>query len=142
MANKLRLSVKEAPKTDVGRAIVRLSSRSMNSLGIRSGEVVEIKGAKTAAGIAWRGMTEDESRDIIRMDGVLRSNAGVGLDDDAEVSKAEAKLAKKVVLSPTQQIQYGAGFVEYVHERLVHKPLIKGNKILVDVMGTPLTFVV
>ena len=142
MASKLRLVVKEAPKTDVGRAIVRLSSDSMDLLGIRSGEVVGIKGSKIAVGIAWRGMVEDEGNDIIRMDGVLRGNAGVSLDDEVEVSRADMRAAKKVVLSPTQPIQYGSGFIEYIHERLVHKPLMKGNKILVDVMGTPLTFVV
>ena len=111
MTNKLRLVVKEAPKTDVGRAIVRLSSGSMDSLGIRSGEVVGIKGSKVAVGIAWRGMIEDEGSDIIRMDGVLRGNAGVGLDDEIEVSKADVRVAKKLVLSPTQPIQYGSGFV-------------------------------
>jgi len=140
--DSIRLSVKEAPKTDVGRALVRLSSRAMESLGVESGDVVEIKAEKTAVGVVWRGLVEDEGKSFIRMDGVLRSNCGAGIDDEVEVKPVDAKAAKKVVLSPMKPIQYGRGFVEYVKERILNKPLIKGNKILVDVMGTPLMFVV
>jgi len=139
---KIKLSVKEAPKSDVGRSIVRISSQAMEKLGAKSGSIVGIKGKKDAVGIVWRGLPEEEEREIIRMDGVLRSNAGVGLDEDVEIELMSAKYAKKLVLSPTQAIQYGSGFVEYVHERLLNKPFAKGNKVLVDVMGTPLTFVV
>lgn len=138
----VKLSVREAPKIDVGRSIVRLTSAAMEKLGAQSGSLVSIKGKKTGVGIAWRGSHEDEGKDIIRMDGVLRSNAGIGLDEEVEVSIVEARPAKKISLAPTQPIQYGSGFIEYVHERLLNKPLMKENKALVDVMGTPLTFVV
>ncbi len=139
---KISLSVKEAPKIDVGRSIVRLSSGSMEQLGASSGSIVRVKGKKEAVGIVWRGLPEDEDRDILRMDGVLRGNAGIGLDEEVEVEVIKAKYAKKLVLAPTQPIRYGSGFVEYVHERILNKPFIKGNRVLVDVMGTPLTFVV
>lgn len=139
---RIRLSTKEAPKIDVGRSIVRLSSKSMEKLGAQSGSVVLIKGKKEAVGVAWRGLQEDEIKEIIRLDGILRSNTGVGLDEEVEVSVVEPKPAKKIVLSPTQAIQYGSGFVEYVQERLLNKPFIKNNKVLIDVMGTPLTFVI
>ncbi len=142
MSQKIKLSVKEAPKIDVGRSIVRLSSAAMEKLGAQSGTVVSIKGKREAVGIAWRGLQEDESKEIIRMDGILRSNAGIGLDEEVDVTPVETKLAKKIMLAPTQAIQYGSGFIEYVQERLLNKPLIKGNKALVDVMGTPLTFIV
>lgn len=138
----IKLAVKEAPKIDVGRSIVRLSSVAMEKLGAQSGSIVSVKGKKEGVGIAWRGMQEDEGKEIIRMDGILRSNAGVGLDEDVGVSIIEAKLAKKITLAPTQAIQYGSGFVEYVHERLLNKPVMKDNKVLVDVMGTPLTFII
>ncbi|MBN2517846.1 MAG: CDC48 family AAA ATPase [Candidatus Altiarchaeota archaeon] len=138
---KIELTVKEAPKTDVGRGIVRLTSDAMEELGVQSGSVVSIKGPKGTAGIVWRGLPEDEGKDIIRMDGVIRGNTGAGIDDQVSVETVEPKYAKKVVLSPTQPIQYGSGFVEYVHERLLNKPLVKGDRVLVDVMGTPLTFV-
>ncbi len=139
---KLKLSVREAPKSDVGRGIVRISSKAMQKLGATSGSIVSIKGKKEAVGVVWRDIEEEGAEDIIRMDGILRSNAGVGLDEDVEVQVIGAKYAKKLVLSPTQAIQYGSGFVEYVHERLLNKPFVKGNKVLVDVMGTPLMFVV
>jgi transitional endoplasmic reticulum ATPase len=139
---KLRLSVKEAPKIDVGRSIVRIGSANLAKLGIKSGSLVLIKGKRDAVGIAWHGLEDDEGADIIRMDGVLRSNAGSNLDEEVEIAPITAKYAKKMVIAPTQAIQYGSGFVEYVKERLLNKPFLKGNKMLVDVMGTPLTFIV
>jgi len=142
MAKSVKVNVKEAPKIDVGRSIVRLGSKAMEDLSAQSGTMVLIKGKREAAGIAWRGSHEDENKDIIRMDGVLRSNAGVSLDEEVEISVIEPKPVKKITLSPTQGIQYGSGFIEYVHERILNKPFIKGNKLLVDVMGTPLTFII
>jgi transitional endoplasmic reticulum ATPase len=139
---KVKLYAKEAPKIDVGRSIVRVGSDTMEKLGLKSGSIVSIKGKKDAVGIAWRGLEEDEGRDIIRMDGILRSNAGINLDEEVEIESVKAKYAKKVTIAPNQAIQYGSGFIEYVQERLVNKPFIKGNRVLVDVMGTPLTFLV
>jgi transitional endoplasmic reticulum ATPase len=136
------LIVKEAPKNDVGRSLVRLSADSMNELGVQSGDIIEIKGERTAVGIVWREAPGYENEGIVRMDGVLRGNAGIGLDEDVEVSKANVKPAKKITIAPPQAIQYGSGFIEYVHERLLNKPLVKGNKVLVDIMGTALVFTV
>lgn len=138
---KIKLTVNEALKSDVGRSIARLSSGAMDSLGVKTGEVVEVVGDDgKGLAIVWRGSDEEEK--IIRIDGILRSNAGAGIDDEVEVRKAETKPAKKIGLAPTQQIQFGQSFIDYVHERLLNKPFIKGNKILVDVMGNALTFVV
>jgi len=142
MAESIKLTVKEAPKTDVGRSIARLPNDVLQRLGIQSGDVVEITGSKSAVAIVWRGLPDDEGTGIIRMDGILRSNAGSAIDDEVSIKKVSTKPAKKITIAPTKAIQYGSGFVEYVHERLLNKPYLKGNKILVDVMGTPLTFIV
>ena len=141
MDNVVKLTIKEAPKTDVGRSIIRLDESVMAKLGLQTGDIVEVKGSKNAGAVAWRTIFEGEE-DIGRIDGITRSNAGVGIDDSVEVKKIEASAAKSVTLSPTKAIQYGSGFIEYVHERLLNKPFLKGNKILVDVMGTPLVFIV
>ncbi|CAB49317.1 CDC48 family AAA ATPase [Pyrococcus abyssi] len=144
MAEKkeVKLKVASAYQRDVGRGIVRLDRKTMRELGISPGDVVEIIGTKNTAAIAWPAYPEDEGLGIIRMDGTIRKNAGVGLGDEVTVRKAEVREAKKVTLAPTEPIRFGRDFVEWLHERLVGRPVVRGDYIKVGVLGQELTFVV
>jgi transitional endoplasmic reticulum ATPase len=53
----------------------------MNSIGISTGEIIELQGKKSTAAVAWPAYPEDLNRSIIRMDGVIRKNAGVSLSE-------------------------------------------------------------
>ena len=79
--NDIFLTVAEAEKIDVGRSIVRLNSSIMRKFGIEAGDAVEIKGERSAVALVWRAKFEDEGLDVVRMDAVLRRNAGVALGD-------------------------------------------------------------
>ncbi|MEM3400019.1 MAG: CDC48 family AAA ATPase [Candidatus Micrarchaeia archaeon] len=141
MAEKeLRLKVKEALHTDVGRGIARLGVQEMAKLGIESGDVVEIEGKKKAAALVWRA--HDSEQGIIRLDGILRHNAGASVDDFVYVRKADCKEAKEIRLAPTQEITFHPDFVEYFHEKIMNMPLTVGNSIVLEVMGRGLSFYV
>ncbi|MCK5240609.1 MAG: AAA family ATPase, partial [Candidatus Thorarchaeota archaeon] len=77
--NSIRLQVAAAMPKDQGRGIVRLNSEVRNQLGIRSGDYVLLKGQNETVAIAWPGLQEDEVLDMIRMDGLIRNNAGARL---------------------------------------------------------------
>ena len=144
MADKreIKLKVASAYQRDVGRGIVRIDRKSMNAIGVQPGDIVEIIGTKNTAAVVWPAYPEDEGLDIIRMDGTIRKNAGVGLGDEVTVRKAEVKEAKKVVLAPTEPIRFGADFVDWLHSRLIGRPVVRGDYIKIGVLGQELTFVV
>ena len=142
MPGEIELKVAEAMQIDYGKRIVRIDSNARRMLGLTTGDVVLIKGKKTTAATVLPAHPQDENLNIVRMDGILRQNASVGLGDRVRIAKAEIKAAKKIILAPNQPSRYAPGFAEDVKRNLVGKPLSKGDTLLVSVMGSSFPFAV
>ena len=140
--DELQLRVAEARQEDVNRFIVRLSSEAMEKLGVKTGDVIEIKGRKITAAIVWPAYDEDRDQEIIRMDGTIRHNAGVSLGEKVTVRKANEKEAKTVVLSPisTSIHKMDKSFVTFVKRRLLNCPLTRGDVINIPLLKRALSF--
>ncbi len=139
----VKLQVAESYKMDVGKGIVRLDSKTMEELGIHSGDVVKVKGKDEVPAIAMRLRGNDEGLGIVRMDGVTRMNAGVHLGDEVEIEKVEkVEYARSIELSPTEEIMLSGDVEEFFKERLLDKPITEGMKIMVDVLGRTLYYIV
>ena len=140
--DELQLRVAEARQEDVNRFIVRLGSEAMERLGVKTGDVIEIKGRKITAAIVWPAYDEDRDQEIIRMDGTIRHNAGVSLGEKVTVRKANEKEAKTVVLSPisTSIHKMDKSFVTFVKRRLLNCPLTRGDVINIPLLKRALSF--
>ncbi|MFA6889114.1 MAG: CDC48 family AAA ATPase [Candidatus Woesearchaeota archaeon] len=99
----IKLKVAEAIQDDVNKGIVRVDSSFMHDLGIRSGDIVEIKGERVCYAIADRAFPGDIGLNIIRMDGITRRNAKTGIGESVEVKKGAVKEAKRVIIAPAQK---------------------------------------
>jgi transitional endoplasmic reticulum ATPase len=139
---EVELKVTEALKNDVGRGVVRLDTATRNKLKIAAGDFVEVAGKKSTGAIVWRAYAEDEGLGIVRMDGIIRQNAMVSLGDKVIIKNAAVNEAKKAVISPAQPIRFSAGFGDFINRRLLGRPIVKGDKIIVGVLGTTLPFYV
>ncbi len=135
------LRVAEAYYRDVGRSIARIDPEVMEELGLQSGDIIEIIGKESVPAIVWPGYPEDRGKRIIRIDGSLRSNAGVGIDDRVRIRKVEAKPAEKIVIAPTEPVRIMGGEA-YLLRLLEGRPVKRGQKIRVEVFGHVLTFVI
>ncbi|MEM4651492.1 MAG: hypothetical protein QW086_06665 [Pyrobaculum sp.] len=134
------LRVFDANKQDYGRSIVRIPARIMTRLGIYPGDYVEIVGRKTAYAQAWLVNPEDEDKDIVQMDGIIRQSAGVGIGDTVKVKKVALKPAQKVVLAPTEPVRVDP---EYLKKQiLLGKPVTRGQIIIMPFHGDVIKFVV
>ncbi len=136
------LTVAEAVHMDVGRGIARIPTSAMKKLGLEAGDVIEIIGKNRAVATVWRSRPEDEGLDLIRIDGIIRFNARVSLGEKVEVRKAHVVPAEMVVIAPLEEVRFSTDPTSYFHQKLLHRPLLKGQKILIDVMGTHLQYVV
>lgn len=96
----VKLKVAEADQRDVGKGIVRIDEKFRNSIGVNIFDVVEIKGGRATSAIVGRAYPQDEGVEIIRMDGLIRTNAKTSLGEYVQISAAEWKEAKKVTLAP------------------------------------------
>ncbi len=135
------LKVAEAYYRDVGRSIARVDPEVMDELGLQSGDVIEIIGKNSVPAIVWPGYPEDRGMGIIRIDGSLRSNAGVGIDDRVKIRKVEAKPAERLVIAPTEPVRFMGGET-YLLRLLEGRPVKRGQKLRVEVFGHVLTFVI
>jgi len=139
MAEKKEVSLKveDPDPTHVGRNIVTLDKTTKQQLDVTSGDIVEIEGTKKTAAVIWPARSEDEGREIIRMDNFIRHNAGVGLGDRINVRKAEFKEAKKVVLAPTQEIRIiASGYERVLKKSFLGRPLVRGDSVWISVFGS------
>ncbi len=140
MADKedtLNLRVAKAIPSDVGHGRARISGD--NSLGLKPGDIVEIKGEKrSTAAMYWRARQEDSGMDIVRVDGIIRKNAGVSLGDRVVVKKVEAKPCTKLVLSPVmankQKVKFGSGIEGFARRGLNKRPVVAGDRIFIPGM--------
>ncbi|MFA5578139.1 MAG: AAA family ATPase, partial [Methanothrix sp.] len=140
MNKTITLKVAEAYHRDVGRGIARLSLDLIRDMGVEGGGVVEILGKKSIYAVAWQASPKD-SPDIIRIDGNLRSNLGVGIDDKVAVAKSEARPAKRIVVAPTTRTRLIGG-PQYLHRTLLGRPIVKGEQLKVEMISSSLGFVV
>ena len=138
----IELEVAEAYKNDVGRGIARIDSKTMEKLNVEAGDVILIEGTSKAAAVVWRARPEDEGLKVIRIDGITRSNAGVGLGDKVQVKKADAKIAQSISIAPTEEIRFASDPEMFFKERMYGKAYVKGNKLVVNVLGNPFYFIV
>ena len=136
----IELKVAEAYSRDIGRGIARVDPEAAAKLGLRSGDILEIRGSKRTYAIYWPAYPEDKGKGIIRLDAQTRSNAGVGIDDRVSVRRVEAKPAKRIVLSPQEPL-YLIGAEQYVHQLLSGRIVSIGDTINISVLGRkiPLT---
>lgn len=135
------LRVAEAYHRDAGRGIARIDTETMRTLGLIPGDVIEIEGRSIATAIVHPGYTPDSGKALVRIDGNIRSNAGVALDDKVTVKKTTVKEAKRITLEPTQPIRI-AGGERYLLSRVKGVPVTKGQIIRIELLGNPVSFLV
>lgn len=125
----IKLKVAEAVQDDVNKGIVRIDSTSMKKIGVREGEVVEIKGTRETAAIVGRAYPGDMNLGIIRMDGITRRNAGTSTGEVVSIKKADAKEAKKVYIAPAKKGIFIKASPEIFKQSLLGRAVVKGDII-------------
>ncbi|RSN74119.1 CDC48 family AAA ATPase [Candidatus Methanodesulfokora washburnensis] len=133
--------VAEAMPRDVGRGIARLDKKIMDELKINPGDVIELEGSSRTVAIAWPGYPEDYGTGIVRIDGFIRRNAGVSLDDAVNIRKVNAKNADRIILAPTEPLRL-MGAEDYIKGMLLGRAVTRGDTIPVSIMGRRLNLVV
>jgi transitional endoplasmic reticulum ATPase len=100
-APTLTLRVSEADEVDIGHGIARLAEGDLRSLGLQSGEILQLGSRRATGAIALVGSTPgNPDPGTIRIESVIRRNAGVSAGDYISVRKATCPDATVVALAP------------------------------------------
>jgi transitional endoplasmic reticulum ATPase len=115
----------------------------MQKLGISAGDVIEIVNKRTTSAIAWPAYSEDQNRDIIRIDGFTRKNSGVAINEYVVVKPAKVKTALSLTLAPVDmRLNVDEDFTNFVKNRLMERTLVEGDTTLVMMLGHAIPFTV
>ncbi len=138
------LRVAEAKTRDFGRGITRVDPKVVEHLKLHTGDVLQIenlgKNAKTAA-ILWPSYPEDENSGIIRIDGSIRDNIKVALDESVQVRKIKPLIAEYVDLAPLQS-RLVVRNEQYFSQLLENRVVMRGDVVSFMFMGSRIELVV
>ena len=141
--SELQLRVGDAKQRDVGRGIARIDQRTMQKLEISAGDVIEIVGKRTTSAIAWPAYSEDQNRELIRIDGFTRKNSGVAINEYVVIRPAKVKNSVSVTLAPVDmRLNVDDDFTNFVKNRLMERTLVEGDTTLVMMLGQAIPFTV
>jgi transitional endoplasmic reticulum ATPase len=133
----LSLKISEALPKDVGRAIARIDPVDMKRIGAEVGDVILVIGKRKTAARVMPCYMEERGKGIIQMDGILRENAQVGLDEKVKVQKTDHAPATRINLSPiTLMSTLGKERdTKYIGQLLEGLPLMAGDRVRANLFG-------
>ena len=126
----MKLSVKPLKQKDAGRGLAAVDRAAMEELGLENGDYILIEGSDgRAIARVWPGYPDDQGRDVIRIDGQLRGEAQVGIDDRVSVEKADVKPADSVTVALPQNLRIRGNIGPYIQDKLSGQAITQGQTI-------------
>jgi transitional endoplasmic reticulum ATPase len=136
-AQSLTLRVSEAIAKDVGRGIARIDPKDIEKIDAQVGDIIAIEGKRKTVAKVMPTYAENRGKGIIQMDGLIRENAQIGLDEKVLVRKILHQPAEKVTLSPMtlMRAMRGGRDIGYIGRLLEGLPLTEGDRIRANLFG-------
>ncbi|QCC47153.1 CDC48 family AAA ATPase [Halobellus limi] len=128
----MKLTVKPLKQKDAGRGLAAIDRQAAEELDLEGGDYIRIDGnGGTAIARVWPGYPEDSGTGVVRIDGRLRQQANVGIDDRVEVEKADIKPAKHVSVALPQNLRISGNIGTHLRDKLAGQPVTQGQNIRV-----------
>lgn len=122
--------VNESEAGDTGRGVARLDLKDFEALGIQIGDIIALKGQKTAYARTMPLRQGARGTGSIQIDGLLRQNTGSGVGERIEILPAQGKVATHIKICFQDTASYpSAGLQNLLLKQLENIPLSKGDYI-------------
>ena len=110
----------------------------MNKLGLSLGDIIELKGTRTTPVKVMPCYSEDRGKKIIQVDGIIRENAKVGLDEKIKISPVECNAARRITLEPlTVYSEHGSSDdAKYIGSLIEGLAVIKDDIVRATLFGS------
>lgn len=128
----MRLIVKPLRQKHAARSMAAIDEEAMSELNIRNGDYVRIHNPNTdeeAVARAWPGYDEDNGEGIVRIDGQIRHEVDVGIDDRVEVEKADIEGASSVTVAIPEQYNIRGDIEDIIRHKLSGNPVSVGQTV-------------
>lgn len=141
------LRVAETSQDDIGLGTARLELAVRERLHVAVGEIVELVGTRSTGAIVEQAREEDEGKGVVRMEYVVRRNAGAPIADRVSVRKLEPPNAESIVVAPIPSrfgtVELGPEIEPLLSKALTGRPLGTGDMFLIPgvyAKGEPVLF--
>ena len=126
----MKLTVKPIKQKDAGRRLAAIDRIAAEELDLSSGDFIKIEGTGgTAIARVWPGYPEDDGTGVVRIDGQLRREANVGIDDSVTVEKADVKPASRITIALPQRLGIRGNIDALIRRELGGQPVTKGQNV-------------
>ncbi|UPM43004.1 CDC48 family AAA ATPase [Halocatena salina] len=136
----MKLTVKFLKQKDAGRGLAAIDREAMSELDLENGDYIVISaGDGRAVARVWPGYPEDQGQGIIRIDGRLRQEIGVGIDDSVTVEKADVKPAKSITVALPQTLRIQGDVGSLIRDQLSGHAVTTGQTVPISFGLGPLS---
>ncbi|TKX87738.1 AAA family ATPase [Halorubrum sp. SS5] len=126
----MKLTVKPLKQKDAGRRLAAIDRVAAEELGLSGGDIVRVEGGDGAAiARVWPGYPEDDGTGVIRIDGRLRQEADVGIDDRVTVEDVDVSRADAVTIAFPSQLRVRGQIAPFIRDKLSGQPVTEGQTI-------------
>src|SRR5260370_13131473 len=109
----------------------------MEKLGLDDcGENVGLKGKRETVIKIMPNFPELRGRSIVQIDGIIRENAQVGIDEQVKLVRIKGEKAKKVTLYPLTLTGRMTTDSAYLSRQLSAIPVTRGDRVQTNFLGT------
>ncbi len=141
--SEIQLRVEDARKKDVGKGIARISEEAIQKLGVSVGDIIVITGKRSTPAIVCSAYKEDQSREIIRIDGFLLQNSSATLGEYVNIQKEKAETAVSLTIAPVgMRLNVDDEFTTFVKKRLIDRVLTEGDLTTIRMLWHAIPFMV
>jgi len=135
----MKLTVKPLKQKDAGRGLAAIDRAAMDEMDLENGDYIVLEGSNRAVARVWPGYPEDDGNGIVRIDGQLRQEAGVGIDDSVTVEKADVKPATSVTVALPQNLRVRGNVGPMIRNNLSGQAVTQGQTVPVSFGLGPLS---
>ena len=126
----MKLTVKPLKQKDAGRRLAAVDRLAADELSLSGGDFVRLDSDEgTAIARVWPGYPEDDGTGIVRIDGRLRQEAGVGIDDRVTIEKAEVNPAESITIALPQRLGIRGNIDSLIRRELGGQPVTAGQNV-------------
>ncbi|MEF8820977.1 MAG: AAA family ATPase, partial [Halovenus sp.] len=136
----MKLTVKPLKQKDAGRGLAAIDRQAMSEMELENGDYIIVKGdsGRTVARV-WPGYPEDQGKGIVRIDGRLRKETGVGIDDTVNVEKADVQPATSLTVALPQNLRVRGNVGPMIRQNLSGQAVTQGQTVPVSFGLGPLS---
>ncbi|WP_066413648.1 CDC48 family AAA ATPase [Halorubrum aethiopicum] len=126
----MKLTVKPLKQKDAGRRLAAIDRVAAEELGLSGGDFIRVEGSDGAAiARVWPGYPEDDGTGVVRIDGKLRQEASVGIDDRVTVEQVDVEPAERITIALPQRLGIRGNIDALIRRELGGQPVTEGQNV-------------